>query len=639
MLNIFVIFVIIVLLRLVLAYETSSSLLYNLDGEFLSILTPDASLYGYYARLLLDGLQHNSDVYLIEYVIYILVKITPFSLDQIIYILPAFLSSLVVVPTMLITRLFIDKKYMVSMVGLIVGIGYGYYSRTYLGYCDTDMLNLFFPMMMLYGMVLSVRDKKLYHLLIVIVSTILYMAWYHSSLVLIYAMDAFFIIYMLAINYKKFIYNKYITFSSVLVLLVVISQVDVNQFLFHANRYIFKSKILDNSGFYFVSPMQLIAEAKSTNLQYIAHLISGNIIIFIASFIGYVLLVVRHKEMLLALPMLVLGLLSIKAGVRFHIYAIGVMAISYVYFGYYVISRYKLKNTISILLVTMMFIVTVYENYRSLQYYNTKVAKPVFYPEQVQALKALQKIKSNNAYAITWWDYGWPVRYYGGLKTMIDNGRHHADNYTVANILVSPSQKFTHHASNYFYDLFAQDNKRDAITQGLQQEKNPKRLFAKINNEELKISKKVDKYIILPIQMNRLIYTIYQFANINPQTGKRISSHVFRRYIKLNEDNNFIYFNKNAKLDKRTSKLIQSKQEVIIKRFSQVVFRKNKKMKKIVNFSDKGLNLIKFVNQYYVMDDYFYNSTIVQMMFFNNYDKKYFLPIYEGQTISIYKVR
>ena len=66
--------------------------------------------------------------------------------------------------------------------------------------------------------------------------------------------------------------------------------------------------------------------------------------------------------------------------------------------------------------------------------------------------------------------YGWPILYYSGLNTMIDNGIHHSDNYTVAKILLSHSQKFTHHASHYFYDLFA-TNKKEAIVQALEKTK------------------------------------------------------------------------------------------------------------------------------------------------------------------------
>lgn len=675
MLNIFIVLIITISLRLFLAYETSDSLLHTLDGEFLSILTPDASLYGYYAKLLLADLPHNSDVYLIEYVIYFLVKITPFSLDQILYFLPAFLSSLVVIPTMLLSKLFINSKQAIISIGLIVGVGYGYYSRTYLGYCDTDMLNLFFPMLILYGMVISIRKNSYQYALVVVSANILYLSWYHASLPLVYAMNGLFIVYGLVFHFKHtqiykisillaisiikialvyklvilsilfvgFRYIKldyrYFLSSFVAVFLVAIYKIDISQFLFHANRYIFKSQTFNTNGFDFVSPMQFVAEAGNQSVFAMAHLISGNIILFTLSIFGYILLVSRHKEMLLALPMLVLGLLSMEAGVRFHIYAVGVMSISYIYLVYYLTLKFRMKKLLASLTLSIMFMPTIYQNYQSLNYWNTKVAMPVFYPEQVKILQELEKLKSKNAYAVTWWDYGWPVRYYSGLNTMIDNGRHHADNFTVANILISPSQKFSHHAINYFYNTFAKDNNNDAILQALQKEKSIKKLFQQITSNQLNPKEKVEKYIILPMQMTKLVYTIFTYANIDPQTGKKISSHIFRSYSKIKENTNYIYFNKNTILDKRKSILVKGKNKILIKRFTQIAFRGNKKMKRVANISNVGLNLVKFANRYYVMDDYFYNSTLVQLMLFNNYDKKYFEPIYEGQTIAVYKVK
>lgn len=674
MLHIFIVFFITVTLRLLLAYQTSDSLLHTLDGEYLSILTPDAALYGHYAKLLLAGLPHENDVHLIEYVIYFLVKVTPFSLDQIMYFLPAFLSSLVVVPAMLIARLYIDSKNIVTAVGLIAGVGYGYYSRTYLGYCDTDMLNLFFPMMMLYGMVLSVKKEDYNYTLITVISNILYIVWYHSSLPLVYAMNGFFVIYALVFHLKntefykisillglsiiglafwykaallialfigfRYLHVDYRYFLSLFVIafLFVLYKIDINQFSFHAQRYIFKSQTIDSSGFNFVAPMQYVAEAGSFDIMHIANRISGNIFIFILSLIGYGLLVFRHKEMLLALPLVVLGVLSIKAGVRFHIYAVAVLALSYMYTAFYLIQRYELKKYAAYALVGFLFFLAAFENYKSIEFWNTKVAKPVFYPEQVKALKHLEKIKSPNSYAIAWWDYGWPLWYYSGLNTMIDNGRHHADNYTVASILLSPSQRLTHHGGHYFYDIFDK-NKKDAITQALKQESDAKKLFEKIYSGEIKTQKKVDKYIILPIQMSRLLYTIYNYANIDPKSGKKISNNLFKKYIKLKEDDNFIYFNKDTKLDKRKSTLIKGNQEIKIKRFSEVAFKNGMKMKREADIFDDGLNLVNYLDSYYVIDDFFYNSTVVQMLFFNNYDKEYFEPVYMGQSISIYKLK
>ncbi len=335
---------------------------------------------------------------------------------------------------MLISNLYIDKyKFIVVLIGLISGIGYGYYSRSYLGYFDTDVLNTFFPMMILYGMLATIKYNSIKFLFIVVVSDILYLYWYHSSEPLVYSLNGLFLLYCLIFYFKDIFKNKYILLLLISILILVLFNIDISQFQHHANRYIFKQEILNQGSFKFVAPMQLVAEAIDTNILYIVKLISGNLFIFILSFIGYLLLVFKHKEMILALPMIVLGFLSVEAGVRFHIYAIPMMVISYFYFIYYLSSKFDKK--LSIALISFLFLFTVYENYKSVKYWNTKIAYPVFMPEQVSALKKLESISNLNDYAVSWWDYGWPIEYYTNLKTLIDNGRHHEDNYTVAHIL------------------------------------------------------------------------------------------------------------------------------------------------------------------------------------------------------------
>ena len=71
----------------------------------------------------------------------LLVKITPWSLDTIALYLPAVVSSLIVVPMILIGRL-----YGMSVVGFLAAvlgsIGWSYYNRTMVGYYDTDMFSV-----------------------------------------------------------------------------------------------------------------------------------------------------------------------------------------------------------------------------------------------------------------------------------------------------------------------------------------------------------------------------------------------------------------------------------------------------------------------------------------------------------------
>jgi len=280
----------------------------------------------------------------------------------------------------------------------------------------------------------------------------------------------------------------------------------------------------------------------------------------------------------------------------------------------------------------------IYENAKSVRFWNTKVAKPVFNPEQIKALKLMKDASSSKDYAVTWWDYGWPIWYYTNMKTMIDNGKHHEDNYTVAKILMSPSQTFSFNATHHFYDLYSKRN-TPAIMQALKQEKNINSLLEKLSNDNMEHKKNVDKYLVLPIQMTKLIYTIFTFSNVDPNTGEKLKKKLFLEYKKTGEDSKYIILDKNIKIDKKNALLIQNKTKIPIKNFYHILIKNNQKLLKEINAHKVGLHVVNYNGKYYIMDDYFLNTTFVQLMFFNNYNKRYFEPIYTGNSISIFKVK
>lgn len=640
-LHILSVYLLSVMIRLIFAWQVSDSSLHILDGEYISILSNDTSLYGYYAKLLLEGLPHHTNVYSIEYLLYYLVLFTPFSLDEIIFFSPAFLSSLIVIPAMLLSALYIHSKTIITLIGILSGIGYGYYSRTYLGYFDTDLLNIFFPMLMLYGMVASFKKENYYYLIITLFSTLSYASWYHASMILIYALYAIFLFYTLLHYYQRISFSKknlYLIFGFLALSIIFLFSINFQLFIHHAQRYIFTPSLFEVESFKFVSPLAYISEAKGGSIEFISHLISGNIYLFLMSLIGYSLLVYKHREMIITLPLLVLGILSFYSGMRFHIYATTLLIISYFFLVYTLIEYWKPKYKIKFIIIFIFSLSPLYENYDIVYYWNTKGAKPLFYSEQIKALKKLEKLSSPKDYAISWWDYGQPISYYTKLQTMINNTIHHSDNYTVASILLSNNPKFTHHASHYFcdtYDLY----KHSAISQGLKQHHTPTKLFDYIENKYDDINNSRNKYIILPSQIKELIYTIYLFANIAPLSGKKIGNHIFRTFNKSDEDKKFIYFKDGSKIHKQQSKLLTDDREFNIQKIS--LLRHLKKDKEILHqkISTQGLYLIIEDNQYYIMDAYFYHSTLIQMLFFNAYNKKYFSPVYEGKSISIYKVK
>ncbi len=87
-------------------------------------------------------------------------KITPFSLETIIFYMPAVISSLVVIPIILIARLY-NQSLWGFFAALLGSIAWSYYNRTMIGYYDTDMFSAMAPMFILYFLMKSTMDFTL----------------------------------------------------------------------------------------------------------------------------------------------------------------------------------------------------------------------------------------------------------------------------------------------------------------------------------------------------------------------------------------------------------------------------------------------------------------------------------------------
>jgi dolichyl-diphosphooligosaccharide--protein glycosyltransferase/undecaprenyl-diphosphooligosaccharide--protein glycosyltransferase len=663
-------FVIGVCIRLYASWMFYDNPRFIIDGGFVPLLNPDSGLYGYYVNLLLNNMPHLSDVHLIEYILYMIVSFTPFSLDQILYFGPAFFASLIIIPTYLIMDIYIKSKIIISISSIIASIGYGFYSRSYLGYFDTDVLNIFFPMMILYSMLLIISKNDYRYSAIGIISNIGYLLWYHSSEPIIYALNGFFIIFGILFYLKKtelyktyillgisivkisFLYKvvilivafggfyflkinyRYYLFLFIVSFFAILYYIDISQFAFHINRYINTNNILTTNSYNFISPMQYVAEADSESFMKIITNISGNIYIFIFSIIAYIILAIRHKEFLLSLPLVLLGLASIKAGIRFHIYGVIPLIISYGFLVYLISQKIKInkfKNTIIIIL----FLFPIYESYKSVDKWNNNML-PIFDSAQIKAVNILKKQATNKDYIVTWWDYGWPLWYYTNMQTMIDNGTHHEDNYTVAKIFMSTSQTFSYNAIHYFYNLYSK-RKTASIIQALN-ENTIDNLDKKLNQTNLKHINKIKKYIVLPYDMLRISSTIFSFANIDIQTGEKLGKKHFYKFSILKKINRIVYLNNGYKIDEKSLMLLKGNRSFAIKSFYDISYKNNKKIIKVNKLRNQGFNLIKYHGRLYIMDDYYLNTTLIQLLVFNNYDKKLFKPISIQENISIFEV-
>ena len=472
-------------LRLIWVYQFSDASQFKFNNEFM-INTNDGYYYAEGARDILKGISINTnDLSPINSATSILTaliaKIFPISFETIIFYMPAFFSSLLVIPIILIGRSL--KSLEIGFIAaLLSSIAWSYYNRTMVGYYDTDLLNIVFPTFLLWSLIWAIKTKQDKYLIFTALDIIAYRWWYPQSyalefaffsLIFIYFLYEFFkikkkttsaklhilnptytlslltfmmlgmiqfdgyirffivIIFFIFIKIKKELVYKYIYYIFAFSIFLFLISGGLDPIIARLKAYVFKDIVSVVQGeelkLHYYTVMKTIREAGSISFETFANRISGHTIIFFLSLIGFVLLTLKQPIMLLALPMIGLGFLANgffgligSGGLRFTIYAIPPFALGIAFLIVY-ISDY-IKN--NILKYTLMSILTVLILLPNIIHITKYKVPTVFTKDEVKVLDKLKNIASREDYVVGWWDYGYPIRYYADVKTLSDGGKH-----------------------------------------------------------------------------------------------------------------------------------------------------------------------------------------------------------------------
>ncbi len=317
-------------IRLILWYQHADIDAYWLHGAPLPIYSPDAGLYGYYAKQLLAGASYPLvSEYMPGRLVYFFVSVFGFHIDWVMFMLPAFLSSLIVIPMVLIGYALTLPK-VGFYAALIGGIGINFYTRSHLGYMDTDTLNLFFPYLAIAFFLLALRKKSLLWGLLSIAALVGFYYWYHSSLVIIAALAA------TALLVTPFILKSRIAgIVIILTIIVALFVVDTSNIVKRMGDYVESTQAITLHGahgtYHFTNTLATVSEALDTSILKISPVLVGTGIYVVLATLGYLLLVIARPALLAALPLLILGYGASFLGMRFTMYATPVLAFGFVY--------------------------------------------------------------------------------------------------------------------------------------------------------------------------------------------------------------------------------------------------------------------------------------------------------------------
>ncbi|EDO7455915.1 peptide-binding protein [Campylobacter coli] len=666
----------------------------------LMIISNDGYAFAEGARDMIAGFHQPNDLSYygssLSTLTYWFYKITPFSLESIFIYISTFLSSLVVIPLILIANEY-KRPLMGFVAALLASIANSYYNRTMSGYYDTDMLVIVLAMMIVFFMIRLILKKDLLSLITLPLFVGIYLWWYPSSYTLNVALLGLFFIYTLVFHIKeKTIYmaiilasitlsniawfyqsaiivilfslfvlqNKRFSFAllgilglATLVFLILSGGID--PILYQLKFYIFRSDESANlaQGFMYFNVNQTIQEVESIDLSIFMQRISGSELVFFVSLIGFIFLVRKHKSMILALPMLALGFLALKSGLRFTIYAVPVLALG---FGFLMslLQERKQKNNntywwanIGVFIFTFLSLIPMF------YHINNYKAPTVFSQNEATKLDELKKIAQREDYVVTWWDYGYPIRYYSDVKTLADGGKHLGkDNFFPSFVLskdqvaaANMARLSVEYTEKSFYAPLNDILKNDLL-QAMMKDYNQNNVdlfLASLSKPDFKINtpKTRDVYIYMPARMSLIFSTVASFSFVDLEIGEINKPFTFSAAYPLDVKNGEIYLSNGIALsdDFRSFKINNS--TISVNSIIEINSIKQGEYK-ITPIDDMAQFYIFYLKdstipyaQFILMDKTMFNSAYVQMFFLGNYDKNLYDLVINARDAKVFKLK
>lgn len=653
----------------------------------LMISTNDGYAFAEGARDMIAGFHQPNDLSYygssLSTLTYIIAKILPFPFETTILYMSVFFSSLIVVPVILIAR-----EYGVTRAGfiaaLLASIANSYYNRTMAGYYDTDMLTIVLPMFVIWSMVHLVEQKKRVNLIFVPIFMLIYIWWYPSSYSLNFATIGMFLLYTLIfdrnnkLNYEALIFmiialtyiNFYIKISLILTIYLLIyfrpnlwNQKSIaalgilaillfavtgglNPILFQLKFYVFRS-VPESSGlaFHYFNVNQTIRESGIVEFEVFAQRISGHVITFTASLAGIIILCFKKRSFLLALPMLFLGFLAVKGGLRFTIYSVPIMAIGFGYFVVWAINLFKLNIWLNRGIILTISIISLLPCLFHI--YGYKVPT-VFYRQEVESLDKLKLVADREDYTLAWWDYGYPIRYYADVKSLIDGGKHLGrDNFAVSFALgekqissANMARLEVEYTERNFTERFGSN-----LAKMMQDYNatNANAFLNSLNNNNFNLPKKTrDIYFYLPDAMMHIFPVVLQFSRLDLTSGAEYDNVLFYIGAPYAIKSEGVDIGGGFIMSNDASKLIYNGEIVPINTYFETSYDEKDKLVvkpyKIDSSAKVYVVYMKDYRRFLIIDENALNSTYIQLFVFENFDKELFEPVVLNGAVKIYKL-
>lgn len=653
----------------------------------LMISTNDGYAFAEGARDMLAGFHQENDLsyygYPLSTLTYWIVKFLGVKLETAMIYMSVFFSSLVAVPVILIAN-----EYKAKMAGFIAAllavIANSYYNRTMAGYYDTDMLIIPLSVFVVWGLVRVLEKKDAKSLIIAPLSVLIYMWWYMSAFSLISILTGLFLLYtlifdrknplfyleisllLLAISnldltlkfiaviaiyalclFKKEVINLKIALGILAIIFVVfVIRGGLNPIIFQLKFYVFRdAPEVGGMSFHFFNVNQTIQESSVVDFTLFCERISANVITFLISLVGVALFCYKHRSFAVSLGMLALGFLAFKSGLRFTIYAVPIMALGFGYLVELVLTNLKLKE--AVLNLIRAFIAALVLAPALIHIYGYK-AEPVFVNKEVEILNKLKSIAGREDYVVAWWDYGYPIRYYSDVKTLIDGGKHLGrENFAVSFVLGSDEMSSANMAR---LDVeYTERNFKEHFNGNLAQILKDRNLsvdqfFSEIKEANFSLpAKSREIYYYLPDRMLSIFPTILQFSKIDLKSGKNLNNGLFVTTRAISQSEKGIRLSGGFTLTSDVTNLIYDGKVLPLRSFIETDYNEagklNVKEYKNNEMSNISVIYMRDYGRFIILDESILNSAYIQLFVLERYDPKVFEPVILDGAAKVYRLK
>lgn len=667
-------------------------------NDSLMINTNDGYAFAEGARDMLAGFHQPNDLsfwdFSLSTLTYWIVKYTSIKIETVMIYLSVAMSSLVVIPVILIGKVCGELR--AGFIGaLLASVANSYYNRTMAGYYDTDMLIIVVCMFILWGLIRLHYKNNISSMLIAAVFMAIHSWWYTSSFPINLAIIVMFFIYTIIsdrknlINYQtifmmliatttfgfeykiilialmgliyRFMDKKLAIFISSGVVAVAIFGIfgdgQFKKFISSLQFYMFRNTsdgMVMAGNLHYFNVNQTIMEAGNliSNLSLFIDRISGNVVVFAISVIGYILLCFKKRIFLITMPMVGLGMIALTSGLRFTIYAVCMMAFGFGYFMSFIAAKITSKHQIQIVIMTLAGAFALISPLMHIYDYRVST---VFNNNEVSVLDRLKSVANREDYVISWWDYGYAIRYYSDVKTLIDGGKHSGkDNFAVSYALLYPQNASAKMAAlEVEYTEKSYKDKFDNNLMEILKDNNKtigdvNNFLSILGNYDVLIPQKTrDIFYFLPFRMMEIFPVVAQFSRLDLLDGKDFSNNLFVVSSSYAQEGKQIILKFDTMPDVifniNDGSINIGNQHYYINKFIQTAYddKRNLHVNTYEIDPKSGLYLV-FMSSYakwILMDENMFNSTYIQLFVLENYDKNLFEPIILDPIAKVYKLK